>query len=293
MTADFKTIFGESPQKPKREPKRKAYLYIMSGGEKGKTYPLKKEETIIGRNIDSDLQIDDALISRNHASLILTKTAKVKILDLNSTNGTFVNFNKVSESYLNDEDIIHLGETIIKFLFKDPKEAELNIELYKEASLDGLTQTYNKTHFKELLTKEISFSKRHETPLSLAMLDIDHFKKINDTYGHQAGDYILATLASITLKNLRKEDIVARYGGEEFCIILKKTDIDKGYKICEKIRKLIEKKEFTYDKSIIPVTISMGISQLDEQISTNNDFIKSVDAKLYESKENGRNQTTK
>jgi two-component system, cell cycle response regulator len=293
MSPDFKTIVGKKLKKPGEKTSKKACLAIITGKEIGKTYTLKKEETIIGRNEESTFQINEDLISRKHAAIILQDKNKVKLIDLESTNGTYVNFKKIKEAYLADGDKITFGQTTLKFIFKDPLEVNFHDEIYKLAAMDGLTQIYNKINFKEHLDKEISLVKRQKTPLSIAMMDIDFFKKINDTHGHQAGDYILATLAGIIKKCLRKEDVFGRYGGEEFCILLKNTTIDKAFKVAEKIRTKIETSEFIYDDKKIPVTLSIGVYAFDESIANGDKFIEKADSKLYESKENGRNQTTK
>ena len=172
--AIFKTIIGSSSKKPDSGSEKKACLAIISGKDIGRTYNIEKAHVIIGRDDDTDVKIDDPLVSRMHA-LIKMENNTYKIIDQNSTNGTMVNFQHIKEATLQDSDKIMVGETIIKFIYKDSIEVDFHDEIYKLASLDGLTQIYNKKHFKELLEKELSRSKRQNASLSLCMFDIDFF----------------------------------------------------------------------------------------------------------------------
>jgi len=122
------------------------------------------------------------------------------------------------------------------------------------------------------------------------MMDIDHFKKINDTYGHLAGDYVLKQLASVIKARIRREDTMSRYGGEEFALVLPEVDQINAGQTAEKIRKLVEKTVFKFEDTKIPVTVSMGVSALDPETKDPNDFIKRADEKLYQAKNQGRNQ---
>src|SRR6185503_3769110 len=134
--------------------------------------------------------------------------------------------------------------------------------LYESSVLDALTGAYNRKHFEERLVSEVAYAKRHGTPLSLLMLDLDHFKRINDTYGHLGGDHVLRTVGGLVKKTLRVEDIFARYGGEEFAIIARGIDVDKAYLFAERVRITVETAKIEFNRLLVPVTISLGVASL-------------------------------
>src|SRR6185436_17210341 len=123
---------------------------------------------------------------------------------------------------LRDGDKVQIGSTaVLKFSYQDQLEEALQKNLYESATRDGLTRLYNKKFFQEALAKEFAYSSRHHVPMAVVMIDVDHFKKINDTYGHPCGDMVLSKLAQVLLGQVRAEDVVARVGGEEFSLILR------------------------------------------------------------------------
>lgn len=158
---------------------------------------------------------------------------------------------------------------------------------------DRLTMIYNHDYFVQRLKEELFRCKRYHLKLCLIMLDIDHFKSFNDTYGHLAGNYILREVAKIFTTNTRITDIISRYGGEEFAILMTETGINDAVKIAEKIREAIQDFPFEYDGEQLHVTVSIGLSEwdgADEESFDDIDFIDSADKKLYEAKKNGRNR---
>ncbi len=171
--------------------------------------------------------------------------------------------------------------------------AAYEYKLIEMNTKDALTGIYNRRFFESRLNEEFERHKRYCRPLCMIMQDIDHFKKINDTYGHQAGDYILKSLASLVNERKRKVDIFARYGGEEFCFILPETRITSGIVLAESLRKGIEAKQFRFKDQTIKVTISQGISEITEEIDTSEAFLKAADDALYEAKRTGRNKVVK
>ena len=174
-----------------------------------------------------------------------------------------------------------------------------NAMLFKKveslAITDGLTGLYTRTHFIERLQEEIERSKTNSIPISIAMIDIDYFKKVNDTYGHLAGDTFLKQLSNILRRRFRSVDVLARYGGEEFAVLMYHTRIEESYKILEEVRKMVEEEKFfmpieSYRPIQIKKTISIGIAQLTTEQNPD-ELIKKADDALYFAKENGRNQT--
>jgi diguanylate cyclase (GGDEF)-like protein len=266
-----------------------ACLVVIYGLELGRKYNLDQANIIIGRSSKSDVQIDQESVSRNHAKII--NTGKSIILrDLGSTNGTYVNDQLIDEYVLRDGDFVKIGRTIFKFLSGGNIENAYHEEIYRLTTVDGLTQVFNRRYFLEQLDREVSRAKRYRRELSLILFDIDHFKQINDTYGHLAGDYVLKQLATVIKGKIRREDILARYGGEEFAIVLPEIDANNALQFAEKIRKLVEKAPFKFEDTKIAVTVSVGMGSC----SDNDDaasLIKRTDEKLYEAKGAGRNCT--
>ncbi|WP_257460215.1 GGDEF domain-containing protein [Archangium lipolyticum] len=267
-----------------------AALVVIYGLDLGRKYELAKEEILIGRSSKADIQVDQESISRNHACITNT-TRGVHIKDLESTNGTFVNDEAVQgEKALHNGDLVKIGRTIFKYIAGGNIEAAYHDEIYRLTTMDGLTQIYNRRYFEEALEREVSRSRRYERSLALVMFDVDHFKQVNDRYGHLAGDYVLKQLASTLRTKIRREDVFARYGGEEFGLLLPEIDVVGAVKLAEKSRKLVEKQRFEFDKNVIPVTISLGVAVLEAEHRDPEDLKRAADAKLYEAKASGRNR---
>ncbi len=267
-----------------------AALVVIYGLELGRKYDLGQEETLIGRSSKAEIQVDQESISRNHACITNTKRG-VFIRDLESTNGTFVNDEAVQgEKALHNGDLVKIGRTIFKFIAGGNIEAAYHDEIYRLTTMDGLTQIYNRRYFEEALEREVSRSRRYERSLTLVMFDVDHFKQVNDRYGHLAGDYVLKQLASTLRTRIRREDVFARYGGEEFGLLLPEIDLTGAVKLAEKARKLVEKQRFEFDKQVIPVTISLGVAILAANHRDSADLKSAADVKLYEAKSAGRNR---
>ena len=210
--------------------------------------------------------------------------------DLGSTNGTYVNDELVDEYVLRDGDFIKVGRCIFKFLVGSNIENAYHEEIYRLTTIDGLTQIFNKRYFVETLEREMGRAQRYRRQLSLIMFDIDHFKEINDNYGHLAGDHILRQLAATVQSRIRREDILARYGGEEFAIVLPELDRDNAITFAEKIRQLIENSVFEFEETRIPLTVSVGVSILSVDADSPETLIKFADENLYRAKDEGRNR---
>jgi len=264
-----------------------ACLVVIYGLELGRKYNLESANVIIGRSSKSEIQIDQESVSRNHAKII--NTGKSIILrDLGSTNGTYVNDQLIDEYVLRDGDFIKIGRTIFKFLSGGNIENAYHEEIYRLTTVDGLTQVFNRRYFLEQLDREVSRSKRYRRELSLILFDIDHFKQINDNFGHLAGDYVLKQLATVVKGKIRREDILSRYGGEEFAVVLPEIDATNAIALAEKIRKLVEKAPFKFEDTKISVTVSIGVATCGESDDAAA-LIKRTDEKLYEAKGAGRN----
>ena len=177
---------------------------------------------------------------------------------------------------------------VVGVLFDVTKSRIAEMELRQISIKDELTGLYNRRYFNQVLPREIERAKRYDNPLSFIMYDIDHFKKVNDNFGHQAGDMVLKTISDIVLKNIRNVDFVFRIGGEEFVILLIETDKKDAYIVAEKIRRIVEQYDFG---NVGSVTISLGVTGL-RKSDTLSRIMKRIDDALYQSKNSGRNRTT-
>jgi len=266
-----------------------ACLVVMYGPLLARRFPLEFDEMTVGRSDDADIRIDDDSASRIHARFAVAE-GRVRVTDLESTNGTFVNDAQVTELDLRDGDFVQIGETIFKFLSGSNVESKYHQEMYTLTTLDGLTKAYNRRYFLEALDREIMRAKRYERPLVLGLIDIDHFKNINDTWGHLAGDQVLRDMSRIVLDTIRKEDIFSRYGGEEFALLLPEVGLEGAKALCERLRQSIAGAKFTYQETDLPVTASFGLAVTDGNGMQGQRLIELADGKLYEAKETGRNR---
>ncbi|HOF19279.1 MAG TPA: GGDEF domain-containing protein [Phycisphaerae bacterium] len=280
-----------SDNAPARKEARKAFLIVMSGSRAGEMYPLQKPEVTVGRAPGCDIVLDDPSVSRVHARFLLDAEGKVTVADNRSTNGTYVDGAAVVTLALRDGQRIEFGgTTILKFSYQDTIEEEFQRGLFENAIRDGLTQVYNRRYFMERLAADVSHAIRHVVPLSLLMLDLDHFKKVNDTYGHPAGDFVLRQLAMLIGNTLREEDILARYGGEEFVLILRDTDAARAEVLAERVRRLVERTPFRHEGRLIEVTVSVGVTTLGGSIDSAEAMVREADRLLYDAKHCGRNR---
>jgi len=276
---------------PKQQGQQKFYLIIVYGDNVGKIYPLDKKTITIGRSDEFDIQLPDSSCSREQAIIEFNDNNKPVLKDMDSTNGTFVNGSKITEINIEDGDKIMFGvSSVFKFAIQDSLEAEFQMNLYESSINDHLTGAFNKKYFLDTLSKEFSYSLRHNSSLGLLMLDIDFFKKINDTYGHIVGDIVLKEVVKRIENNLRNEDILCRYGGDEFAVIFR--DFKSGFvKItAERIRLFFDGKSINCKDHKVNISVSIGTATLDsENIATPEDMIEIADANLYQAKHSGGN----
>lgn len=290
-----KTVVRSVPALLGKHQGQNAYLIQLSAKNAavvGQMFKLGSNEVVLGRSAESTLQVEDDGISRKHCKLCLGPTGRYQLVDLGSTNGTFLNGSKVDVATLADGDKIQIGSnTVLKFSLQDELEEEYQRSIYESATRDGLTKLFNKKYFLDSLAKEFAYSQRHRVPLSLVMMDVDHFKKINDTYGHPAGDFVLAKVAQKLAETIREEDILARYGGEEFALLLRECGEAKALVCAERCRKAIELTDMAFAGAKIPVSISAGVTTaLDSTFDKPEEVVAAADKYLYRAKQGGRNR---
>jgi diguanylate cyclase (GGDEF)-like protein len=259
----------------------------------GIRHVLSDKPIIIGRGEDCDVRILDNSVSRRHAR-VQHMTEGFYVLDMQSTNGTFVNDQPANDGnpiLLKDGDYLRVGNCIYRYLAGGNIEAEYHEEIYRLTIIDALTQIYNQRYLADFLDREVLRTSRHGRPLSVAMLDIDRFKLVNDERGHLVGDYTLRELSSVIRKMVRREDLFARYGGEEFAIVLVETNHEQAMEVSERIRAAVEKHVFRFDDQTFNITVSLGVAECpNDGTATATELVRLADEKLYQAKHAGRNR---
>jgi diguanylate cyclase (GGDEF)-like protein len=284
---DTRSFIKDSPQHP--------YLVIFIGQDSGQRHKLRPGSMTIGRSPQADITIEDDWASRVHC-IMHWKDDVFELEDRDSTNGTYVNTHKITRIQVPPGVPIQVGHSLLKIEYKDEAELELEKNLQRSASIDGLTGIFNRQYFMKRADEELAYARRHHCSLGIIMIDIDHFKLINDTHGHQMGDFVLNRFASIIKTQKRSEDVFARYGGEEF-IILPRGDLSKeGMHLhSERFRQTIETSDFAFGETCVRITISLGfhlamVADGDQQPSID-EWIGKADEALYRAKDLGRNRT--
>ena len=273
-----------------------AYLLVLAGPQFGEIFPLPAgRELLLGRRDDADVTIRDDGVSRRHATVCVEGEGAL-VTDLGSANGTFVDGRRVPEAHIRDGARVQVGgHTTLKFIWADELDARYQMKLAEGALQDSLTGLYNRRHLDERLASELAGAQRHGRPLSLLMVDVDHFKAVNDAHGHLAGDEALKMVAFVLRGAVRKEDVLARYGGEEFVVIARETSLDGARALAERIRRAVERSHCAWQGRELGVTVSIGLTVsvgLTEFVPgrTERELLEAADRALYLAKEQGRNR---
>ncbi|MBI4854202.1 MAG: diguanylate cyclase [Acidobacteria bacterium] len=271
------------------------YFTVIEGADFGRVFLLEKPEMVLGRSDEADIQLDDEKVSRKHLKLYMIKNhkgeARAKVADLSSKNGIFVNGVRAYEQELRSGDKIKVGDTILKFEIKDRLDVSYHDKLYQQATRDPLTALSNRNYFRNELRKFVSLAVRYNRALSIIMLDIDFFKKINDTYGHDVGDNVLKGVSEVLMRHVRNHDVAARFGGEEFVMLLPETNLGGAVVVAERIRTAVENVNFESLGCRRQVTISIGVAEYEgDTTSDGEDILKRADEALYRAKTSGRNR---
>jgi two-component system, cell cycle response regulator len=277
-----------------RDRRRFGVLLVSSGHNAGKVLSIQTDEIVtLGRAQECTFAFDDAGLSREHAR-ILQVGGDYVYKDAGSTNGSFINDVRITAAKrLEDGDRIQLGSgTILRFSLVDDAELQALQRVYNAAVRDGLTGVFNRKHLEERLDAEVAYALRQGTPLSIVILDVDHFKRVNDTYGHPGGDHVLKKVASVLAQTLRTEDVLARYGGEEFVIVARGLPGDQAVRMAERARNMLAQTLMSYDGKDFRITISAGVASLEccRDRKDKSTLLGTADGRLYRAKETGRNR---
>jgi diguanylate cyclase (GGDEF)-like protein len=268
-------------------------LTVLMGVNAGQVFTLDRDETSIGRGRDAHVMLDDLGVSRRHARIVRTEGRRYFLEDLGSANGVFVDGRPIERVELRDGDRVQIGAAfILRFGLIAADEEALARRLYESSTRDALTGLYNRKYASERLAAEVAFAQRHATRFSVALFDLDHFKRINDTHGHQAGDGVLRVVAAQVQKVIRGEDVLARYGGEEF-IMLVRGIAPKGVgAMAERVRGAVERLSIPWESGVLKATVSVGVASLAEcgPKPTAEAVVALADARLYKAKDGGRNR---
>lgn len=252
---------------------------------------LNRDRFVLGRSGECDLHIDDDAVSRNHAEIRFTEQGAV-LMDLDSTNGVLVNGQPAVTQALHSGDCMQLGSHVFRFLADDDLESQYHATVYSMMTRDGLTGTYNKRYLEETLEREIARCRRHGRPIAVMMIDVDHFKSINDRFGHTIGDFVLREIAERLQGVLRKDDVLARFGGEEFAVVMVEANVENAAGVAERCRLEIANRLITSPAGDIAVTISLGlVAPEPNDLGSSTELLTEADERLYEAKRGGRNRT--
>jgi two-component system cell cycle response regulator len=267
-------------------------LTVLVGSEVGAVFVLDQPRTLIGRNEQARITLVDEGISREHASIV-RNGPHYELEDHGSTNGTFIGNERITvRTRLREGARIRCGDTLLRFALQDDVEQEASRRIYEMSVRDGLTGLYNRRHFDERIESEFAFAVRHKTALCVMLCDIDHFKKVNDRYGHRGGDCVLRAVADRLREGVRTEDLVARYGGEELAIVARAIDFAGARAFAERMRIMIERSSVDWQGQPIAVTLSIGVAHnhAGPMVKSADQLVAAADHALYGAKDAGRNR---
>jgi diguanylate cyclase (GGDEF)-like protein len=267
-------------------------ILVLSGPSAGQYRKLPRDGGIIGREADVDFPINDPGVSRRHALIAREDTNAFVIRDLESRYGLYVEGEKVERHMLSDGDRIQMsGETVIRVRYQDPKETEILDNLHEAVIRDSLTGVANRRYFLERLEQEFGYARRHNAPLTILMIDVDHFKRVNDARGHPTGDQVLRAVGRALHGAVRVEDVVARYGGDEFMVLSRGYDTSEGERFAARLLKTVREKAIRVGQDQFSVTVSVGVATYHRgEPESLMQLIARADAALYQAKLRGRDQ---
>jgi len=293
--ADSITEITDVLDKPALQPmpvvRDRPVLVRLDGERAGEVHALVAPTMSLGRSPTNQVQLDDPGVSRCHARWGVSE-GHFFVEDLGSANGTFVAGQRQPRFQLESNDILQLGPRVmLRFSLVDKHEEGLMRELYRSSRIDTLTRVYNRKYLDDRLRSEFAFSQRHRQNLALILFDVDHFKNVNDRYGHAGGDAVLRQVARCCQDRLRAEDLLARVGGEEFAVLLRGVGLRGAVQLAERLRSAVEAQVTEHLGQPIQVTMSAGCAT-DRALrgATPASLFEAADVCLYRAKRSGRNR---
>lgn len=274
---------------PERAGAARPHLLVLAGPQLGTSVELGTEPLELGRDATCGIVLDSDGVSRKHARVQLI-FALYFVTDLGSTNGTFVNDQRIEMTQLKDGDQIRIGDSVLKFV-ANQIEVQYSKRVLDLATTDALTGTANKQQFDAGLDKALSRFARTGQPASLILLDVDHFKAINDRFGHAAGDQVLAAAARVMSGLLPAEAALYRVGGEEFAIVLPGAGREQAVALAERLRATVAETPVEHERQPITFTVSLGVAE-PYPGETGPELYARADALVYGSKRRGRNRVS-
>jgi diguanylate cyclase (GGDEF)-like protein len=270
----------------------RAYLIVLAGDGLGEMHLVADAEAVIGRAGRVAIALRDDGVSRTHAR-VRRVGAELILEDLGSRNGTYLNGERVTGPVtLRDGDKIYVGHrTVLRLTYHDDLDDAFQKQLREAAMYDALTRAFSRRHFCDRLETELQYAMRHQTPLSIVLLDLDRLKDINDTYGHAAGDRALVEVAATVQSNVRAEDLLGRLGGDEFGVLCRGSALQTAALFAERMRGLIEAHPIDLGPATVNATVSTGVAAFpDLRCVSPGELVDAADRALYIAKARGRNR---
>jgi diguanylate cyclase (GGDEF)-like protein len=269
-----------------------ASLTVVSGPAAGRVFPLDQKEVVIGRSPAAQIQIDDTAVSRGHARIVREGPGEYFVEDLASKNGTFLDGHPVQRARLFAGDRVHVGpHTALRFGLVGADEVALQRRLYASSTWDSLTGALTRAALFSILRTKIEHARETDKQLCLLMIDIDHFKRINDSFGHKAGDQVLRVMVERTRKLLPNEASLGRIGGEEFVVVLSDCHRGRAVALAERLRARLAALSIEVGNGSLSITVSIGVASLWEVPSRKpDDVLDLADRRLFAAKVAGRNR---
>jgi diguanylate cyclase (GGDEF)-like protein len=288
-------------QPPAAPMERRPALVSLRGELLAVPIPLDRDEVTLGRALEADVRINDSRASRLHARIVVERnvehnSVRCIIRDLASTNGTLINGQPLTEAVLNEGDKISIGDQLFRFDMLDEIDREFQQQIHRLISHDELTGLLTSKSFFSELRREAAKAEDKSHPFCVLMMDVDHFKQVNDTYGHLVGSQTLEEIGGVIKRALRAGDVAARFGGEEFAAFLLDADYAQGLVAAERVRLAVQNYEFPAARRDAPaagtlrITISIGVASFPDDAKDPIELIELADSALYRAKRGGRNR---